>query len=286
MSGIDGSGARAAWVLFDDGFHGLALCSVLVSDTAGVLDAAGGEITKKRLEAELAKLRASQKLPWVELPPEYVITRIADADALHARLGTKPPSGFSRWEKLLTSTGAGTRASATPLPAATGALGESFGAPTDARSTQPDPSLVEQSARLFELPELRGWFLEPERVQADAVQLLEARSSRLVVSEHVKAERERAIVNGALDREMTPEARARWSLRLVEMALIFDLTGRPDDAALVRATARALVDPGQQPARIAFARGLAERALEIAAEVASGRLRAEDWSRTGREPQR
>ena len=67
LSGIDGSGSRAVWVLFDGALGGLALCSLIVNDEVGILDAAGGEITKKRLEAELAGLRASQKLPWLEV---------------------------------------------------------------------------------------------------------------------------------------------------------------------------------------------------------------------------
>ena len=49
FSGIDGTGSRAVWVLFEGGFGGTALCSLIVNDTAGILDVAGGAITKKRL---------------------------------------------------------------------------------------------------------------------------------------------------------------------------------------------------------------------------------------------
>ena len=57
------------WILFEGAFGGHALCSLIVNDEAGVLEVAGGEITRKRLETELAALRASQKLPWVETEP-------------------------------------------------------------------------------------------------------------------------------------------------------------------------------------------------------------------------
>ncbi len=280
ISGIDGSGSRAAWVLFEGGYGGLSLCSVIINDVAGILEAAGGEITKKRLAAELATLRASQKLPWVELPPEPVIARVADALALHRSLATSPPASFGRWERRF--------ASATPpdVPAADTAGPSAAGAVASPGGPAPDPALVERSAELFELPELMGWFLDPERVQADAVRLLEARSSVLVVSDQTKAERERAIMEQVLDRELTEEARHRWALRLVEMAQIFDLTDRPRAASAARETARALVDPGQSPARIPFARGLAQRALEVAAEVTSGRVRAADVSRQPRERSR
>jgi hypothetical protein len=64
---------------------------------------------------------------------------------------------------------------------------------------------------------------------------LQARESRLVVSEQIKAERETAIVDGAIDRLFTSDARRRWARRLAEMALIFGDTGRADPAGLAAA---------------------------------------------------
>jgi len=56
-SGIDGSGSRAAWILFEGGLGGgLRLCSLILNDEAGIMDAAGGPIARKRLEAELRGL--------------------------------------------------------------------------------------------------------------------------------------------------------------------------------------------------------------------------------------
>jgi len=257
LSGIDGSGSRAAWILFEGGFGGTALCSLIVNDTVGIVDVAGGEITKKRLEAELAALRASQKLPWVETEPARAVGLVAEVLALHRAQGTSPPAAFARWQRLFESA----------------AVAESPVLPT------PDPALVERSAGLLELPEMAGWFLEPEAVQADAVELLAARESRLVVSDQIKAEREEAIVGRVIERELPPEARGRWARRLAEMALVFDATGRAEPAALARAAAVELADPGADPRRHPFAQGLARRALEVAGEVASGRIKAADVSR-------
>ena len=257
VSGVDGSGSRALWILFEGGFGSAALCSLIVNDAAGVLEVAGGGITKRRLEAELAALRSSQKLPWVECDPARALGLVAEALALHRAQGTAPPDAFARWSRLFD----GADLPAPPaLPAA-------------------DPALVERSAALAELPEMAGWFLDPEAVQADAVELLAARASRLVVSDQVKAEREDAIVGRVIERELGPEARRRWARRLAEMALVFDATGRADLGALARAAAAALGDPDADPRRHPFARALAQRALELAAEVASGRLRASDVSR-------
>src|SRR5436309_3375640 len=59
----------------------------------------GGEITKRRLEAELAALRSSQKLPWVEYDPARAVGPVARALALPPGGGTPPPDGFARWRR-------------------------------------------------------------------------------------------------------------------------------------------------------------------------------------------
>src|SRR5262249_22540062 len=103
LSGIDGTGSRAAWILFEGGFGGqLQLCSLILNDEAGILEAAGGSITTKRLEAELRRLRAHKKLPWVESDPARACALVAEALALHEREHTDSPAEFSRWRRFFT----------------------------------------------------------------------------------------------------------------------------------------------------------------------------------------
>lgn len=262
LSGIDGSGSRAAWIVFEDDWGALRLCSLILNDTAGILDVAGGEITKKRLQRELAGLRASQKLPWVETDPARALGLVAEALALHRASGTAPPAAFERWRLLV--------ADATPPPPP--APGES------------DSSLVERTGTLLELPELAGWFLEPEAVQTDALDLLQARESRLVVSDQLKAEREAAIVTRVVERELGPLARRLWARRLLEMAHVFAAADRKEHARLAEAAAAGLLDESRDVARHPFARGLASHALEVAGEVSAGRLNAAEVSRRPNPP--
>ena len=271
FSGIDGTGSRAVWVLFEGGFGGTALCSLIVNDTAGILDVAGGAITKKRLEEELKSLRASQKLPWIEVPPARAVGAVAEALALQARLGTSPPAAFDRWKSVFES--------ARGLPVEAGGPRHGPPDPPTAGSPRVDLTLAERATELLTLPELASWFIDPESVQSDSLALLEARASRLVVSDQIKAEREASIVTRIVERELGPDVRRRWARRLDEMAFVFDATGRPEPAAIARAAAAALADESRDVTRQAFATGLARRALEIAGEVAAGRLRAADVSR-------
>ena len=261
LSGIDGSGSRAAWILFEGGLGGgLRLCSLILNDEAGIMDAAGGPIARKRLEAELRRLRESQKLPWVEVDGGRACALVAQALALHERLGTVPPPEFARWRKSFA--GADGRAVG----------GERARAPVDA-------AVLERSASLLELPELGGWFLDPARVATEALALLQARESRLVVSDQIKAEREAAILDGVIEAHFPAAVRLRWAGRLREMADIFAMTGRAEAATLARHAAAALADPDRAAAAIPFARALAARGLEMAAEVALGRARLDEVSR-------
>jgi hypothetical protein len=210
-------------------------------------------------------LREHQKLPWVDSDPARASVLVSDALALHGRLGTEPPPAFARWRRLFASTPASPPESRAPASPA-------------------DPALLERSAELAELSELAGWFVEPAVVQEDALALLQARESRLVVSEQIKAERETAIVDGAIDRVFTLDARWRWARRLAEMALIFRDTGRREHAGMAAAVAAALADH-ERPARaIPLVRALTQRGLDMASEVALGRAKLSDVSRAAVRP--
>jgi hypothetical protein len=276
LSGIDGSGSRAAWILFEGGLGGgLRLCSLILNDEAGIMDAAGGPIARKRLEAELRGLRESQKLPWVEVDGRRACALVADALALHERLGTVPPPEFARWRKLIGEA----------QPKATQGEAQPKASRADTKEKLPVASpptsanLLERSPTLLELPELLGWFVDPARVQHEALALLQARESRLVVSDRIKAEREAAIVDGVVEAQFPPAARQRWAGRLREMADIFRLTGRTELAAMATQAAAALADVERPATAIPFVRALAARGLEMAAEVALGRARLDEVSR-------
>ena len=268
LSGIDGSGSRAVWLLFEGGLGGgLSLCSLILNDEAGILEVAGGPITRKRLDRELDSLREHQKLPWVDSDPTRAAGLVAKTLDLHSRLGTEPPPAFSRWRRVFTATGAATDAEPPPPP------------------VEIDGALLDRSAELVDLSELGGWFVEPALVQEDALAMLQARESRLVVSDQIKAEREAAIVDGVIDRLFTGDARQRWADRLGEMALIFGATGRGEPAAMSASVAAALRAEDRSPRGIPLVRALVLRGLEMAGEVALGRAKLADVTRVAARPQ-
>jgi hypothetical protein len=258
VSAIDGTGARALWIVFEGGFGGLELASVIVSDTTGIVEAAGGTISRKRLDSELQRLREEQQLPWVEVAPDRALGLVAEALARHAELGTAPPPEFERWRARIERVDPITP----PVPPAT-----------------VDPGLVDRSAALLDLPEMQGWFIEPAEVQAEGLELLEAKESRLVVPDQIKAEREEAVVSRVVERTFDEAARQRWARRLLETALLFRALDRTGDAEMAEAAAGAVVDAAHDVVRHPFVRGLARRALAVAGDVALGRISAAEVSR-------
>ena len=268
MSPIDGTGSRGVWLLIEGRLGAHTLLRGVVSDTGGLLEGAAGPVAKRRAEHEVATLGRRDGLQWVAVPPAW-------SWAVLARALGKPDGSPAV---------AGRRA----LARAQGTLGPP---PMDAdppRRTRladaelDDPALLERSGALLELPEFAGWFLDPPTVQAAALDLLQTRESRLVVSDQVKAEREAALVDRVIEAELDPPARARWAARLDEQAFVLHETGRPAEGRAAAATARALANPDHSPRRLPFVRALVERSLAVAAEVALGRVAAATVSRTPR----
>jgi hypothetical protein len=155
LSGIDGSGSRAAWIVFEGGLGGgLRLCSLILNDEVGILESAGGPVTRRRLEAEQRALRESQKLPWVSTPPERAAALVAEALALHAAAGSPPPPAFARWRPCSPAP--------PPIPSADAA--------------PPHVTRAAGGVSLLDLPELGGWFVDARREDAVALERATAAS--------------------------------------------------------------------------------------------------------------
>src|SRR5262245_12663381 len=102
VSGIDGSGSRGVWIAVEGGLGGgVALCSRIRRDAAGIVEMTGGPTTRKRLEGEVAVLMREPGLPWVETEPAHALVLVGDALASHARADTRPPGDFERWRRVL-----------------------------------------------------------------------------------------------------------------------------------------------------------------------------------------
>jgi hypothetical protein len=268
MSAVDGTGSRGVWLALEGPYGERTLLAAIVSDERGVLDFSAGPVAKRRLDERLAALRAESALPWVAAPAAWAWSVLAEGARGAREAAGQAPRELERWLERL----------GPPAPAA---------APVHARlppAAADDPALLERSAELLARPELAGWFLDPGRLTSEALEWLQARESRLVVTEQIKAERLAALVERTAEQHLDAAARARWARRLEEQAYVLLELGQPTEAAMAVAVARALGDPDRPAWRIPFVRALVERSLEVAGEVATGRLPAGDASRAPRLP--
>src|SRR5262249_62197814 len=100
------------------------------------------------------------------------------------------------------------------------------------------------------LPELMGWFLDPASVSSEALEWLQARESRLVVSDQIKAERLAALIDRIIETRFDTLTRRLWQGRLEEQAYVLLVLDRPTEAASAVAVARGLADPETRPTRL------------------------------------
>jgi hypothetical protein len=265
VSAVDGTGSRGLWLTFA-GPHGeRTLLQAILSEDAGLVDFSAGPLAKKRVEERLRALRNASPLPWVAAPASWAWASLVEAATRTRAAGRPVPLELARWIERI-----GTPA-AEPAPIH----------PLRPASTH-DLARLERSAELLALPELTGWFLGPERVASEAVEWLQAQESRLVVSDQIKVERLAALIDRVIETQFDAAARQRWQARLEEQAYVLLGLGREEHARTALAVAHALGDPAHSLRRVPFLRALAERSLEVAGEVATGRLSAEAASRAPR----
>jgi hypothetical protein len=270
MSAIDGTGGRGLWLTLAGPYGERTLLAAIVSDETGLVDFSAGTLAKRRVEERLRALRAESPLPWVTVPAGWAWAHlVAAADRARAH-GHPVPAELTGWLGRLGIP----PAEAAPIHARL---------PETAPATE-EPSLLQRSATLLTLPEFAGWFLDPLSLASDALEWLQAQESRLVVSDQIKAERLAALVDRVIESRFDDATRHRWQARLEDQAYVLLALGRAPDAATAVAVARALADPDTAPWRIPFFRALVERSLQIAGEVATGRVSASAASRAPRGP--
>lgn len=268
VSAVDGTGGRGLWLTLAGPYGERTLLAAMLSDETGLIDFSAGPLAKKRIEERLRALNAESPLPWVAAPASWAWATLVVAAARAQETGRPVPAELAWWIERLGAPAAEPAPIHARLPAA----------------AAEDPALLERSDSLLDLPELGGWFLDPASVGSEAVEWLQARESRLVVTDQIKAERLAALVDRVIEARFDETARRLWSARLEDQAYVLLALGRATEAAMAVAVARALADPEAALRRVPFLRALVERSLEVAGEVATGRLSAGVASRAPRAP--
>ena len=223
----DGIGSRALWLSLERPLGGVLVFGLILNDLVGMKDCSFRDTTRKKHHETLRDWREHSEIPLVPLPPEYALSLISEALALNAEQGTPVPTEFQLHRRV---------------------LGELPPPPTDAlihsRVSRGQalllPNLLEESAELLDEAELKGWFFGYDESIARAEELRRLRESRIILTAEPRDERERRVVDGAIDALFTPQQRRALRRRLAEIAWIFWETGREHAARQAVAAAFAI----------------------------------------------
>ncbi|MCC6749451.1 MAG: hypothetical protein IT371_17435 [Deltaproteobacteria bacterium] len=237
VSMYDGHGQRLVW-LAEPGRKGLLLHWARASARTGLLEFTTGRVNRRTLRQDLQALQ--KQVSAVPVTADEARWFIHDAARRCEALGRGLPSTFLRASSLLGP------APRTPHPAL----------------TLPATQVSEEKLlALFELRELRAWVPESEPLRRLMLKLQELATSRLVISDEVRAEQVRALVDQAVADYFTVERCAAARTVLLDTAHLLAAQGRSEEALAARGAAELFVHPGPEVGASAFARKHVERVL-------------------------
>ncbi len=245
VSAVDGHGERAVWIGRLVPGKGIEVGQVVLSDQTGLLDLHLGLLGRKEYrQFGRDLLERGRGMSVVELDREQAKGLVAAARRLNDSAGHPPPAGADGWLAR---------------------LGPAAELPDPSSRFPPLPEgeereAVEASARLHDLPLVRGWLASEEALRALAQKLDEVAVSSLYLDERQRAEAGTRAVAQAVAAHFDGPPRAVWAGRLFSLAEHLDRAGDAAHARLAAATARALRG-GTAPELIPFARLLVEKAF-------------------------
>ena len=243
-SSIDAWGERAVWWSRATR-GGVEVVQAVISDLKGILAIDALALSRRNFRDFAKRLpRQGGTVTSVEVPKDHARWLIAQAAEEGARNGFSPPPAYSDALRIL-----GPAPQEPPPPAASIEFGS-------------DGELPHRlaGAALFSDPLFMTWIPDEDALRSFALKVDEVAVSRLFIDDaQRKAAFERA-ADEAAEAWFTPQRRARYARRLLEMAHVLASENRIDAARTAVAVARDL--SGEQGAKNPFCRALFSHALE------------------------
>jgi hypothetical protein len=245
-SAIDGQGERAVWLGRSVTGKGIEVAQAILSDVKGLVSLQVGILGRKEYRAFAAGLvDRGGVLGVAEVPRETAHALVAEGRCLAESSGRALPEGAALWLSRL--------GEAPPVPDPAARFGPL--APEEERSA------VAASARLHQLPLLRGWLADEDVLRAAAARLDEIAASPLYLDDRQRAEQAQRVLGEVVTGYFDAARRALWARRLWVTAAHLADCGDEASASTAAATARALA-AGADPLEVPFARMLFEKALQ------------------------
>jgi len=239
-SSIDAYGERAVWWT-NPARQGVEVVQVVLSDLKGILAVDALALSRRSWREFVKRLPRQGVVTTAEIPKDHARQLIADAEAAGARNGFSPPPAYAEALAILGS------APITPPP--------SPGLSVDL----PDELAHQMAgAALFEDPLFMAWIPEEDELRRFALRVDEVATSQLYIDAKQRQRAFEDAADHAARNYFTPQRRAQYAKRLVEMAHVLSSEKRPDAARTALAVSRALEKDAASP----FCRALFTHALQ------------------------
>jgi hypothetical protein len=241
-SSIDAYGERAVWWA-RPARQGVEVVQVVLSDLKGILAADALALSRRSYREFIKRLPRGNVVTTAEISKDHARQLIADAEAEGTRNGFAPPESYAGALRLLGA------APASPPPS-----------PGESVELKDDDVLAHQlaGAALFDDPLFTSWIPEEDALRSFALRVDEIAVSQLYVDQPQKQDAFARAAEEASQAYFTPQRRALYARRLLEMAHVLAQAGRLDAARTALAVSRALPSGASSP----FCRALFTHALQ------------------------
>jgi hypothetical protein len=225
-SSIDAYGERAVWWT-RPARQGVELVQIVMSDVKGILAADAMALSRRSWREFVKRLPRQGVVTSAEIPKDHARQLIADAEAAGARNGFSPPRTYGEALQILG-----------PAPAAP--------PPAPGLSIEVPDELAHQlaGAVLYEDPLFMAWIPEEDDLRRFGLRVDEIATSQLYIDARQRQQAFEHAADEAARSYFTPQRRALYAKRLVEMAHILAAEKRLDTARAALAVSRALEQEG------------------------------------------
>ena len=229
-SGIDHVGNRLLLLVLPHAGRRTMVIQGVISDTRGLLDFSGEEMTRKEFRAFFEQIQGKSPLPVVEMEPSYVGFLFVQAHQLTLKRNETLPQEYLRLKGEVEVT----------QKEYERALIYTY---VRAEEISGDEWLIRRGADLLESDLFLNWQIEEDQIQPYADAVREAEESKIVLNPAQREVRFQEIYLKAIFEIFSEEKRALYKRRLEEMAYVLFKLGRQDEARISLAVAIDLEKP-------------------------------------------
>jgi hypothetical protein len=229
-SGLDLMGQRLLLLAIPHKGRGWTVMDGVISDTKGLMDFSGKEMTRKGFRSFFEEIREKSPFPLVGMEPSYVGFLFSQFYRLSLEKKGTLPQDYSRLKNEIEGV---KKDYEKPLI-------YSF---LQADEMARDEPILQRGGELLKADVIQTWMVEEGQIRPYANEIQEAEESKIVLNQTQKEARFQRIYQKALMEIFGEERRSLYQRRLEEMAYIFFKLDKIEEAKISLATAIDLEKP-------------------------------------------